>query len=331
VTKKILRELRLTLDSYVTYFSRVDKTPNLFNAFQLVPYFLIRRFQGFALLLRFIKSSNYASEGNLRTQQLPTIELLFISTKKDSSTLVYAIEKARNHSINPVSKVIVIVPEAQLNFFFELLADISIHLSIEIVSEDSEIDTLGRSLIKRTMKDRYGWTLQQFLTVSYCLRSNAAGVLAVNSDTIILRDQVWLDSIGIQILMESYEYNREYYKLLESVNNKFSKLKISHITHHMLFQPKLLQECLDYFNVSNLSEFIELFMNSVNTNSSSPICAEFEPYAQFLRKERPGSIKMLKFSNIGVERNKNGDLSNLINRFESESHYNSISLHSWMV
>jgi hypothetical protein len=72
-------------------------------------------------------------------------------------------------------------------------------------------------------------------------------------------------------------------------------------------------------------------MSSVNPNAASPICAEFEPYAQFLRKERPGSTKMLKFSNIGVERNKNGDLVNLINRFENESQYNSISLHSWMV
>ncbi len=329
--KKILRELRLTLDSYITHFSRVDKTPNLFNALQLVPYFLIRRFQGFPLLLRFIKSSNYASEIIPNSQQLPKIELLFISTNKDSSTLVYAIERARKHSINPVSKVIVIVPEAQLSFFFELLADISNHLSIEILSEDREIDTLSRTLIKNIMKDRYGWTLQQFLTVSYCLRSNAAGVLAVNSDTIILRDQVWLDTLGTQILMESYEYNREYYKLLETVNYNFSNLKNSHITHHMLFQPKLLNECLDYFNVSDLSGFIELFMSSVNPNAASPICAEFEPYAQFLRKERPGSTKMLKFSNIGVERNKNGDLVNLINRFENESQYNSISLHSWMV
>lgn len=329
--KKILRESRLTLESYITYFSRVDRTPGLINALLLGPYFLIRRFKGFPLLLRFMKSSKYSSESISNSQQLPKIELLFICTKKDSSTLVFAIERAFKHSVNPVSKVIVIVPETQLNFFFALLADISNHLNIEIISEDIEIDESGRSLIKETMKDRYGWTLQQFLTVSYCLRSNAAGVLAVNSDTIILRDQVWLDTFGTQVLMESYEFNREYYKLLEKVNNNLTNLRNSHITHHMLFQPSLLHECLHYFNAKNLSEFIELFMGSVNPKSASPICAEFEPYAQFLRKERPDSTKMLKFGNIGVERNKNGDLVELINRFEKESQYNSISLHSWMV
>ena len=329
--KRILRELRLTLDSYVTHFSRVDRKPSLLNALQLIPYFLIRRFQGFPLLLRFIQSSNHESESIPNSQQVPKIELLFISTKKDSSTLVHAIEKARKHSINPVSKVIVIVPEAQLTFFFELLADISNHLNIEVISEDIEIDAPSRSLIKETMKDRYGWTLQQFLTVSYCLRSNAAGVLAVNSDTIILRDQMWLDASGTQVLMESYEYNRDYYALLEKVNYKLINLRNSHITHHMLFQPKLLNECLNYFNVKNLAGFIQMFMGSVNPNSASPICAEFEPYAQFLRKVRPGSTKMIKFSNIGVERNKRGDLQDLLNRLENESQYNSISLHSWMV
>ena len=331
MVKKILRELRLTLDSYITHFSRVDRTPSLLNAIQLGPYFLIRKFQGFPLLLRFIKSSRYSSESISTSQELPKLELLFISTKKDSSILVHAIERAWKHSVNPVSKIIVIVPEAQLTFFFQLLADISNRLSIEIISEDIEIDAPSRSLIKETMKNRYGWTLQQFLTVSYCLRSKAAGVLAVNSDTIILRDQVWLDTFGTQVLMESYEYNREYYELLKRVNNNLTNLRNSHITHHMLFQPKLLHECLDYFNTKNLLEFIKLFMESVNPSSASPICAEFEPYAQFLRKVKPGSVKMVKFSNIGVERNKRVDLLDLLNKYENESQYNSISLHSWMV
>jgi len=279
--------------------------------------------------VRFVHGGQFPSE-IVTSEILPRIELLFVATKKDSSVLPESILKAIKHSQNEVRKVVTIVPASEVFFFKELLRNLSLSIETEVISEDDEIDEISRNLIKRTMKSRYGWTLQQFLTVSYSLRSTAAGVLAVNSDTVILRDQAWLDQGGKQILMESYEFNPEYYELIERVCNKFHRLTRSHITHHMLFQPKLLKSTIEYFGANSLQEFIAKFMIFVNSDSTSPICAEFEPYANFLESNNPKLIQKVKFSNLGVARGELGDINKVISEFEEENKYNSISFHSWM-
>jgi hypothetical protein len=328
--RKFLRMSKLTLDSYFHYYSRTDKSPNLINAARLIPYFLVKRFKGYGSLIRFIKSASYGSEHVSVENIVPSIELLFVSTRKDSETLVLAIRYAIKHSLNHISKIVVIVPDSQVTYFSDLLNEESPSNLVEVRSEDTQINESDRNRIRNVMGNRYGWTLQQFLTVSYCLSSKSEGVLAINSDTIILRDQLWLNSLGQQILMESYEFNSDYYKIIEKINSQFVSLSRSHITHHMLFQPSLLWECLAYFKVSDLSEFIELFMSSVNPLTESPLCAEFEPYAQFLRKSKQDRVEMVKFGNLGLERSRHSSLDEVVDKYEKAGNYNSISFHSWM-
>ena len=327
---EFLRKARLTLDSYIIYYSRSDRDPNWMNALGLIPYFVAKRLSGLRLLHRFIESASYKSSFNPNEERLPEIELLLVSTRKDSETVPQVIEYAIKHSRNKVTRISIIVPENQVPFFSSLIEKEEYSGLVEIISEDVQLKSSDRQLIKDIMGNRYGWTLQQFLTVSFCLESSARGVLAVNSDTVILQDQTWLDSKGKQILMESFEFNPDYYDLIKKVNPKFDNLNSSHITHHMLFQPELLKSCLRYFGVDDLSSFIRLLLKHVNPESASPICAEFEPYAQFLRKTSSDRVEMIKFSNIGIQRPRDIALVDLIQKYENQKNYNSISFHSWM-
>jgi hypothetical protein len=328
--KELARLRSLTLSGFIENYSQVTRTPKLTGAIRLIPYFIFRGFRGMDLLLRFIRAGQYISQHITPNDNLPDIELLFVTTRKDSDVLPYSIKNAIRHSLNNVNKIAVIVPANDLQYFSELLGNLSLKVIIELISEDLEIDQESRDLIKSQMNSRYGWTLQQFLTVSYCLRTSAKGVLAVNSDTLILRDQVWIDQEKRQILMESHEFNSEYYSLIERTNSRFKSLSNSHITHHMLFQPDLLKETIFSFGAKNISEYVSIFMSEVNADLSSPLCVEFEPYANYLRLAAPSRFRMVRFCNIGVVRGSQESLEELIFNYEKENNFNSISMHSWM-
>ena len=328
--KEMARAKSLTLSGFIQNYSQVSRNPRLTSAIRLFPYFVLRGFREIDLLLRFIRGGQYISQHVYPNGNLPDIELLFVSTRKDSDVLPYSIKSAIHHSLNNVSKIAVIVPENDLQYFSELLGKLSLNIKLDLISEDLEIDQQSRELIKNRMESRYGWTLQQFLTVSYCLRSSAKGVLAVNSDTVILRDQVWIDQEKCQILMESHEFNSEYYSLIERMNSRFKNLSKSHITHHMLFQPDLLKETIFSFGATNVNEYVSIFMREVNADLSSPLCVEFEPYANYLRLAAPRRYRMVRFCNIGVVRGIQVSLEELIFKYEKENNFNSISMHSWM-
>lgn len=328
---KVTAESRsLTLDGFIKNYSSVTSKPSHFSALRLIPYFIFRRFRNFDLLLRFIESGQYESQFVSFDTNLPEIELLFVTTRKDSGILPLSIEYAIKHSQNQISKISIIVPAKEVEYFSELLSTLQLNIEYQLISEDDQIDDESRALIKQKMQSRYGWTLQQFLTVSFCLQSTARGVLAVNSDTLILRDQTWLDPEGQQILMESYEFNVEYYRLIEKVNPKFLKLNTSHITHHMLFQPETLRRTIQFFGANSIQDYINIFMSAVNPEAASPLCVEFEPYANYLKQIEPKKIRLIRFCNIGVIRGDSDSISETISNFESSAKFNSISMHSWM-
>jgi hypothetical protein len=61
--------------------------------------------------------------------------------------------------------------------------------------------------IKEYFPQKYGWVLQQFLTIEQVINSQFAGVLQINSDTLILKPVLWLDYDENQPLFVSSEYN----------------------------------------------------------------------------------------------------------------------------
>jgi hypothetical protein len=180
----------------------------------------------------------------------PSIQILINSTSKDFKYLNTVINSAVANSYNSIAKISVTVPKKEVNTCRNLLSENEYNNKIEVKSEDDILNYRISKKIKEYFPQKYGWVLQQFLTIEQVINSQFAGVLQINSDTLILKPFLWLNYDGNQPLFVSSEYNRPYYQLLNKINNKFPIETYSHITHHMMFQPKFLRAIM---NKSNLS------------------------------------------------------------------------------
>jgi hypothetical protein len=212
-----------------------------------------------------------------------------------------------------------------------LLSENEFNNKIEVKSEDDILNYRISEKIKEYFPQKYGWVLQQFLTIEQVINSQFAGVLQINSDTLILKPVLWLNYDGIQPLFVSSEYNRPYYQLLNKINNKFPIDTHSHITHHMMFQPKFLRAIMNKSNLSSTEHLLDVVLKNYDRNATSPICIEFEFYALgMLTYFRENAITS-KFSNVGL--NLKPSLNNV--EFESiikklSNMYNSVSMHSYL-
>jgi len=232
--------------------------------------------------------------------------------------------------MNPILKISVVVPEGSETLCERHISFCKNQDLVEIVSESLLIDAQSLNSLKSSFPEGHGWVLQQFLTIAFCSQSDLEGVLAINADTLLLRKQTWLNAKGEQLLMVSSEYHKPYYELLNRLNPHLTDHSQTFITHHMLFQPSLLNQYLDELGCHNASELLERTLELTDYSVVSPICMEFEFYAQHMMLLHPNRVQLRKFSNIGVSPNTGMPPEAVLEKYWSDARYNSISMHSWM-
>jgi hypothetical protein len=319
-----------SLKRFYIKFSRLDLTPHYYHAFFLLGAICRHRSKAWFDFTRFVRANQLPSSPIPKTSELPSIELLLIVAMKDFVTLPVAISKAVKNSLNPISVIRIVTPHDAIVECEKVIKNLEVSIPICIDDEDEVFSLVRRLEMKELFGRKYGWGLQQFLTVESVLKSSSSGVLALNADTMILRPQVWLDSNFVQILFQSSELHLPYYRVLKSVFPNLEVQKLSHVTHHMLFQPDLLREIFRMNGIGNTGDLFQRLKIVFERDQESPFCIEFEPYAQGMRACFPDKIEVRRFSNIAVSLDtiRAGVLS-VVNSFEEESRYNSISLHSW--
>jgi hypothetical protein len=317
---------------YSHLFNRFDCKPNVC---MLLPFLLFSLAKGKQYrndLIRSYEVNKLSSPPvGISNQNHPTIEILINSTAKDFKYLNAVINRAVLNSCNEIGKITIVVPEIELYNCKNLVLE-NIHIKkIEVKSEDSILNNKIVKKIRENFPGRYGWVLQQFLTIEHVVNSNYLGVLQVNSDTFILRPVLWIDSNGDQPLLVSSEYNPPYYRLLNKINSKFPVDTYSHITHHMLFQPKILKVIMEKSNLTSVEQLLDEVIKNYDHKAISPVCVEFELYALGLLAYFPEKAIISKFGNISL--NPQPNLTNV--EFESiinilSKKYNSISIHSYL-
>jgi hypothetical protein len=268
---------------------------------------------------------------NVNTAKIPDIELIVNSASKDFLHLNNVINYAISNSVNKVTRVSICVPDNQVEECLRFINENEHKDKVQIFSEDDVLSLDLRTRIKQHFPNRYGWVLQQFLTLDRVLNSNLDGVLQVNADTIILRPILWLSEEKVQPLMISTEYYEPYYILLNKINNEYPILANTHITHHMLFQPLLLRRLLDFSGIGTLEDLLELVLKNLDKSAMSPMCIEFELYALGLEVYFPKNFQIAKFGNISFELSKKLNNQQINQKFSKLSKkYNSVSMHSYL-
>ena len=326
-----MKFFRLSL--YFRHFSALSKKPRFIHILCLFPNILFRGVNFISFFGRFVFANRVPNRVIRQREDVPEIELLVCSTSKDFWLLTDCITHAIKSSVNPISKVSVVVPsrdvEVCLAEMTRLIEEIDIDFSV--IDENSLIPDTARNVLFQKMGRSYGWALQQFLTVAFVCNSYSKGVLAVNSDTIILQPRLWLEKDGKQELLVSSEFHKPYYEVLEKLDPTLSNIEFSLICHQMLFQPDFFRQIFSELNVDSISQFIGLVLENADLAQRSPFCVEFELYGQKILRKYPKKVILNRFANISVNLNTEAHIRNSqIRDFILSGEYNSVSNHSWM-
>lgn len=263
-------------------------------------------------------------------EPLPSIEIFIAAIAKDYWLLPRSIRLAVLNSKNPINKITVITQDRSIQECLRVTTMIDVLPPIEVLSEDNQLGQEFRLSLKRVFGDRYGWALQQFLTVNFVLKSRSAGVLALNADTLIINEKSWLTT-EVQALMVSSEYHPPYYELLNQLGLPCRNPRYTFVTHHMLFVPGKFQAILNKLGISNLDDLLNKVIQSLSLTTDNAICIEFELYAQGLMLWFPETVRLQRFGNLGISSklfNSNLGSEKLLD-LKQFSGYNSLSIHSW--
>jgi hypothetical protein len=317
---------------YTYLFNRYDYKPNIIILLPYLFFSLVKSKQYREDLIRSYKANRincFPEPSSTRNQ--PPIEILINSTSKDFKYLNTVINSAVTNSYNSIAKISITVPKKEVNTCRNLLSENEYNNKIEVKSEDDILDYRISEKIKEYFPQKYGWVLQQFLTIEQVINSQFAGVLQINSDTLILKPVLWLDYDENQPLFVSSEYNRPYYQLLNKINNKFPIETQSHITHHMMFQPKFLRVIMNKSNLSSTEHLLDVVLKNYDQNATSPICIEFEFYALGMLTYFRENAIISKFSNVSLNLKpglNNVEFEYMIKKLSKM--YNSVSMHSYL-
>lgn len=328
-------DIKISRHSFVEDLSRLNAQLNFWNWLVILPR-LFPRIKNRTLrqsarrnFLRQLRALRLSEENRLPSPTFPPIDLLSVAAGKDLETLVLCLKSAIKYSMNPISQVTVICPSHEVKRFERELLDDNFQSQIIIVDEDTVLPYGFRSKVKEHFGNRYGWVLQQFLSLDYILNSPKAGVLLINADTIMLRQVHWLSENGDQTLMVSTEYHGPYYELLSKLLNFPKFPRYTFITHHMLFQPALLRRIFEKRGYCNSMEILDAVIPLVKPNELSPLCIEFEPYGQGMIQDFPEKTYLRKFANCGIPRSKE-NLEMTEGAIGKLPQYNSVSFHDYL-
>ena len=225
-----------------------------------------------------------SGEGNL-----PAINLLVPSTAKDFWKVNFVLQGARQASRNPIDEVTIVVPQRDLEEAH------SYSWEAGVVAEENFLDPSVLSATDRYSEiGRRGWVIQQAIKLYGSLRSTAAGVLVIDSDTILLGRRTWLTKRGTKILSFSHEYHAPYETHAAKVwGARKRHYDLSYVTHHMLMQPELVRQMFP--RIESLVNWLDLG----ELSEHSAVC-EYHSYGRWVADNVPHRYRIARWKNESV-------------------------------
>jgi hypothetical protein len=252
-----------------------------------------------------------------------SLRIVFVVARKDLHLLESSIGLALNSLSNfTITRVTVITQHNLTSDVASRLSSLS--ASIEVLDEENLISEKSRILLKEKFKGRYGWSLQQFLKLQSALSCLDTPTLVIDSDTFLLKPRNWISAQEVQVLLPTEECHPQYYEFLKQLKMKVNQ-NYSFVAHHMIYQPRLLRECLSEIGVSSIEDLIKLVCSFPHKEGiESFFSLDYEMYAQFLLNYHPELCRFERWGN--VEKNYSHEDLNLD---QSLPGLMSVSAHSW--
>lgn len=177
---------------------------------------------------------------------------------------------------------------------------------------------------------RTGWYYQQFLKMAFALSEYCDNdyYMSWDADTVPVKKNVFFNDNGQPYFTMKYEYQKQYFDVMEKLMGFGKTNSMSYIAEHMMFNRNIMKELIQKIENNNGipgNNWYEKILNAlppeiVSVNAFS----EFETY---------GTYCGLNYPNLYVERMMNGfRLGSLIQgRFVSNRILNDFSLYDFSV
>jgi hypothetical protein len=307
------------------------------NNFALTPVVLTliarRKFKSVNQIIRFVRITNIQETTDESMDFSAPIELLIVCGSKDIEILPIAIKSVFRFSANPVNRVNVIVPARLVEIARSTIDQNCAKDStpIYVSNEDDVVSEKVRSLLKASFGDRYGWILQQVIKLQWTLESNSKAVLVLDADTVLLKPFYGIDLQGNQIFSLASELQTSYFNFLDFLGIDLQGPKFSTITHHMVFQPRIVKEMFASLNLADPEQLVEKVLEFKSRESDSSVSLDYEMYGQYMRKHHHRNLRYQHFSNRSAKRDIFAlEETNRIVSGEIMSKYRSYSFHAYL-
>lgn len=274
-------------------------------------------------------SINSFSESPLELRvPLPELEILVPAAAKDLEISKLTVISALQTSLNPISKITLVVPQKDLDLFQEYFKELELD-SLIILDEEELVGSDLLLRIRNQYGNRAGWVLAEFIKYIFISKSEKLGVLVVDADTILTSNRVWLTQDLKQNVFPVFEYHQHYFDFLHFLGVPMTDTEQSYMSHYMLFQPSIYREMIQEFKSNEPLETLNLLINFPSNNPHSPVCFCYEAYGHFAKHKYPEQIIDAKWANVQVPRN---EFLRSKDRYVhvGKKHFSSISTHSYL-
>jgi len=251
---------------------------------------------------------------------LPAINVLIPSTRKDINRLKLVLDSLVVFSANPIQKVFICSPE-KLNFtdFDPSVVDIEFFRDNQIVASPIE-DFITKSIPLQ----RQGWVRQQVIKLVFGVKSNLP-LLVFDADTILLRETTFIFADKTQLLQISHEYHSPYEKhyadFMAQCSDPGDFSNLSFVTHYQVFQSDIIKKFLNSEGDDTITQSVLRWLSVADFSQESPL-SEYHCYGRYISAHHSERVKFETWRNF--DRRDGEDLPKSI---QSIIHFRSKSNH----
>ena len=134
-------------------------------------------------------------------------------------------------------------------------------------------------------KERAGWVYAQLVKLYYpYLQTEKENVLVVDSDVFFTKKTSFFNKENKPIFTTSEEFHEPYFSHMLRLHPDLKRSnKKSGISHHMLFNKKILSSMIDMIESFHQNSFFDVYLDNIDKKERSP-SADYEIYFHYVMK-----------------------------------------------
>jgi hypothetical protein len=213
------------------------------------------------------------SLGERFRRRADTLDVIVPVSGKDSRCLEQALKAVRRYLRHHITGIYIVYDERPSGAFLDARDVIMLDERDVAPVQKTEITYRPRGV------DRSGWLFQQLIKLSSDHICQSENILALDSDTVLMRPQRLIKE-GRTVLNISDERYKPYYCMIERLLPGTEIFPYSFVSHHMLFTRTHLKELKEYLEKNGRSWFREILANLDAQEMSG--FSEYELYGNFM-------------------------------------------------